>query len=303
MVPGEGSQKGRDMNLRHLETFVAVAEKGSFSKAAQVFYTTPTALTQQVNALERELGLQLLARVYRGASLTEAGSVYLGYARDIINLEHTAEREARAVAGLGRPRINVGSYRNVELVLLKDALAGFARLRPDVDVSFVDGNYRDFLNQLESGDIDLYVQPFYSGLDRSDIGFQRIGTTGISCSMAIDHPLACRKSLTVGDLAECDVIVSCGCGLHVFDGLGQRLQSREPNIRIWQFATDSEVWTHVLTQGFILMNMSYSAPLLGSSVAVPIDWPETFEYGYVYRAPCSGVVRGFLDYAAGHQQI
>ena len=303
MVPGEGSQKGRDMNLRHLETFVAVAEKGSFSKAAQVFYTTPTALTQQVNALERELGLQLLARVYRGASLTEAGSVYLGYARDIINLEHTAEREARAVAGLGRPRINVGSYRNVELVLLKDALAGFARLRPDVDVSFVDGNYRDFLNQLESGDIDLYVQPFDSGLDRSDIGFQRIGTTGISCSMAIDHPLACRKSLTVGDLAECDVIVSCGCGLHVFDGLGQRLQSREPNIRIWQFATDSEVWTHVLTQGFILMNMSYSAPLLGSSVAVPIDWPETFEYGYVYRAPCSGVVRGFLDYAAGHQQI
>ena len=171
------------MNLRHLETFVAVAEKGSFSKAAQALYTTPTALTQQVNALERELGFQLFARDYRGASLTEAGSVYLGYARDIINLEHTAEREARAMAGLGRPRINVGSYRNVELVLLKDALAGFTKLHPDVDVAFVDGNYRDFRNHLESGDIDLYIQPFDSGLDRPDIGFQRIGTTSISCSM------------------------------------------------------------------------------------------------------------------------
>ena len=143
------------MNLRHLETFVAVAEKGSFSKAAQALYTTATALTQQINALERELGFQLLARDYRGASLTEAGSVYLSHARDIINLEHTAEREARAVAGLGRPRINVGSYRNVELVLLKDALAGFSKIHPDADVSFVDGNYRDFFNQLESGDIDL----------------------------------------------------------------------------------------------------------------------------------------------------
>ena len=291
------------MNLRHLETFVAVAEKGSFSKAAQALYTTATALTQQINALERELGFQLLARDYRGASLTEAGSVYLSHARDIINLEHTAEREARAVAGLGRPRINVGSYRNVELVLLKDALAGFSKIHPDADVSFVDGNYRDFFNQLESGDIDLYIQPFDSGLDRSDIGFQRIGTTGISCSMAADHPLTSRKSLSVGELADCDVIVSCGCGLHLFDGLGQRLLSREPNIRIWKFATDSEVWTHVLTRGFILMNLAYSAPLLGSSVAVPIDWPETFEYGYVYRTPCSDVVRRFLDYAAGHQQI
>ena len=285
------------MNLRHLETFVSVAEKGSFSRAAQELYTTPTSLTQQVNALERELGFPLLVRDYKGAALTEAGRVYLDYARDIINLGHTAEREARAIAGLGRPHINVGSYRNVELLLLKNVLTGFARLRPDVDVSFVDGNYRDFSRQLESGNIDFYVQPYDPEFERPDVGFQRIGTTGISCSMAPDHPLANHTRLAVEDLAGRDVIVSCGCGLHIFDGLGKRLTACVPDIHIHQFVTEGEVWTHVLAREFILMNLTYSAALIGSSVAVPLTWPETFEYGYVYRMPCASVVRELLDYA------
>ena len=286
------------MNIRHIETFVAVVDSGSFSKASQALYTTPTALTQQVNTLERNLGVQLLARDYRGVSPTKAGEAFLPYARDLVRLAGLAERAARDAAGTGRSQIRIGSYRDIVLVQLQQILSGFSQICPDVDVSFVDGDYRNFMSQLTQGDIDLYIHPHGSELDRRGIGYQKLGMTRMSCSMSFDHPLAARSEIGVHDLADCNVIVSCGCGSHVFDGLGQRLTSEEPTVRVWEFSTDNEVWTHVLTQGFVLVNMEYSARYIGSCISVPFAWPDMFEYGIVYKEPCTNTVRRFLNYVA-----
>lgn len=290
------------MNTRHLETFVTVVENGSFSKAAQELLTTPSALTQQVNALERELGLHLLSRDYRGATLTAGGRVFYERAKCILELVREAQVEAREAAGLLKSTVRFGSDRNMVLILLKQTLAGFAQMCPDIEVKFVEGNYREMGHMLDDGIVDLYLSPWGSELERADLGFLKVGSTCLCCSMAFDHILAHREVLLPEDLSGCDVIIGCGCPSRAFDGLAARLSGEVVGVRIHRFSTDEEVWNHVLTQGYLLMNMDYAARYTGISATVPLDWPEEHDYGFVHRNPCGQAVRRFLDYAASHPE-
>ena len=77
------------MESRLLEVFVQVAELGSFSKAAQLLYITPSAVIQQVNRLEDELGVKLLLRSKKGVKLTPAGEYLLRESRSL--LKHLRE--------------------------------------------------------------------------------------------------------------------------------------------------------------------------------------------------------------------
>lgn len=286
------------MNTRHLETFVAVADSGSFSKAAQRLYTTATALTQQVNALERDLGFELLARTHRGCDLTAAGAIYYKYAKEILSLAKTAREHAETVAGVRKHVVRIANYRNVAMVLMQPLLSDFARLHPGVEVEFVDGDYREFFDALVNGSVDLLIHPYGAELDRPDVGFQKIGTSRPCLSMSYDHPLAARSTLALEDLAGCDVIVGCGCGSRSLDDLKRRLAQGEPGIHVQSFATESEVWNHVLRQGWLLLTMDYAARYVGSCVSVPLDWHEEFDYGFVYRIPHSVGIERLLCFAA-----
>ena len=288
------------MNTRHLATFASVVEHGSFSKAAAALYTTPTALTQQVNSLERALGFPLLTRDYRGTVPTKGGEAFYRYAKEIVRLAEVAEREAREAEGVGRQRIRIGTYRNIELVLLRPALAALAELYPNVEVQGAIGDYRRFLDELLNGEIDLYIHPWGSELDRDDLGFRPLGETGLCCSMAFDHPLADgRQLLTLDDLVGRDVIVACGCSSHSLERFNEAVAAYGPRINTHAFTTEDEVWTHVLTQGYILVNMSYSSRCLVECASIPLDWPETLEYGFVYRKPCSHALERLFECAEG----
>lgn len=291
------------MNTRHLETFVAVVEKGSFSKAAQELVTTPSALTQQVNALERELGFPLLARDYRGAEPTPGGQVFYEHAKKVLEIVREGYEQSREAAGLTKSVVRFKSYRNFGLVMLGRARAEFSRACPDVDVQFLEGDYRRLLDELLEGRIDLYMHPWASELDRSDIGFQKTGTTGLACSMSYDHPLAGAKTLKPTDLIGCDVIIGCGCGSHVLDGLAEELSDVGDDIRIHRMATDDEVWNAVLTKGYLFMNMAHTAKYMGGCVSLPLDCDHVFDHGFVYRVPCSKGVRKFLDFISAHPEM
>lgn len=290
------------MNTRHLETFVTVVEKGSFSKAAQELVTTPSALTQQVNALERDMGFPLLSRDHRGAVPTAGGCVFYEHAKRILELVQTAQVESREAAGLLKSTVRFGSDRNVVLILLKQTLGGFARMCPDVELKTVEGGYRKMGSMLDEDVIDLYLAPWGRELDRPDVGFQKIGTTGLCCNMAFDHPLASRAILKPSDLAGQDVIISCGCPSRVFEGLDAQLNVEAAGIRTHRFTTDEEVWSHVLARGYLLMSMDYAARYMGVCATVPLEWPERHDYGFVYRRPTSQAVRRFLDYAMSHPE-
>lgn len=286
------------MNTKHLETFVAVAQAGSFSRAAQEHYATPSTLIQQVNGLEQQLGVELLRRGNAGVSLTPAGEVYLQWAKELLVLSRKAQEDARVAAGLARGRIRLGTYRHIERVLLKEVLAAFEKSHPQVVVEFVEGDHRLFCQWLAEDRIDAYVYPWGSELNRRNIGFQALGTTELSCIVSYDHPLASRRSIAPADLTGCDVIVGCGSASQSLQGVWDELQKVAPGVRLHDVSTEGEVWDRVIAENHVLLNMEYSSRYLGGGVSLSLQWPRAFEYGFVFRTPCSGALRAFLDQAA-----
>lgn len=92
-----------------LDTFIEVADSGSFSKAAERMYITPVSVMNQVNALEKRIGVPLFARTNRGVRLTEAGRSFYSDAKRMIAASDEAIERARKIAGKNQHVIRIGT--------------------------------------------------------------------------------------------------------------------------------------------------------------------------------------------------
>ena len=100
---------GEPMYNRHLETFIAVADLGSFSKAAEVLYISSTAVIKQINLLEQELGLTLFERTHRGIELTKAGRSVYGDAKYLIQYSKDSITRAKNAMQGEEKTIRIGN--------------------------------------------------------------------------------------------------------------------------------------------------------------------------------------------------
>src|SRR5204862_6487968 len=114
---------GVGMELRHLRYFVAVAEAGSLTEAAeQKLHTSQRSLSRQIRDLEDEVGTQLLRRNARGIELTPAGRALLDHARSVLSQVEAATEAARRVAPPSKPRFAMGFLTGHELQWMPEAL-------------------------------------------------------------------------------------------------------------------------------------------------------------------------------------
>lgn len=141
--------------LQAMRTFVRVAEVGNFSAVAQQSGVAPSAVTRQVSALERELGVKLMSRSTRRLALTSAGSVFLEKARVILDLVDAAEAEIAAERAVVRGHIRLGLPLTYGLRRLAPLLLDFAERHPEVSLE-MDYNDRR-LDLLEEG-FDLSIR-------------------------------------------------------------------------------------------------------------------------------------------------
>ncbi|MFW3613546.1 LysR substrate-binding domain-containing protein [Billgrantia antri] len=138
-----------------LRTFVAIAECGSFTRAARQVFRTPSALSMQIKRLEETLGQALFVREARQVRLTPEGEVLLGYGRRLLSLNEEAVTQflAPTVAG----RLGFGTTDDVGSRILPGVLAQFARSHPAVQVDVVVGSSREMLARLDAGELDLVL--------------------------------------------------------------------------------------------------------------------------------------------------
>jgi len=104
-LPGPGGATPQGVELRHLRYFVAVADCGTFTHAAERMFIAQPTLSQQIRRLEEMVGTPLLRRGREGVRLTEAGGVLLEESRAVLSLIDQGVNRARRAAGLGRPRL------------------------------------------------------------------------------------------------------------------------------------------------------------------------------------------------------
>jgi DNA-binding transcriptional LysR family regulator len=105
--PGAGRGAPPSLELRHLRYFVAVADAGTFTHAAERMFIAQPTLSQQIRRLEEMVGTPLLQRRREGVRLTEAGAVLLEESRSVLSLVDHGVSQTRQAAGLGRPRLRV----------------------------------------------------------------------------------------------------------------------------------------------------------------------------------------------------
>lgn len=136
-----------------LRTFVTIAESGSFTRAAQQLFRTPSALSMQIKRLEETLGQTLFVREARYVRLTTEGEVLLGYGRRLLKLNGEAVTQFLAPTIEGR--VGLGITDDVVGRILPNVLAQFARSHPAVQVDVVVGRSQDLLARLDEGELDL----------------------------------------------------------------------------------------------------------------------------------------------------
>jgi DNA-binding transcriptional LysR family regulator len=147
-----------DVEFRHLLSFRAVADKGSFHEAAESLDYTQSAVSQHVAALESILGVRLLerSRGKRTVAVTEAGALLLRHADVIVARMHAAKADLQAFSEGATGQLRVGTYQSVGARVLPATLGIFTGLWPDVEVHLMETNSDDgLLNLVESGDLDL----------------------------------------------------------------------------------------------------------------------------------------------------
>src|SRR5713101_3474003 len=146
---------GVGMELRHLRYFVAVAEAGSLTVAAErKLRTSQPSLSRQIRDLEDEVGAQLLRRSARGIELTPAGRVFLDHARSVLTQVEAAAEAARRAAHPAKPCFAMGFLTGQELTWMPEALQILRDELPNIDV-MISSQYSPLLaDGISKGKID-----------------------------------------------------------------------------------------------------------------------------------------------------
>lgn len=143
------------MQLSQLAYFVAVAEEASFTRAAERVGVAQPSLSQQVKALETDLGALLVHRTRGKVGLTASGETLLPVARRMLADAETARREIRELAALGRGRVRLGATPSLCTGLLPAVLADYRHTYPGIDIVVHEGGSRDLQDELIQGALDL----------------------------------------------------------------------------------------------------------------------------------------------------
>jgi LysR family hca operon transcriptional activator len=190
---------GAEMELRHLRYFVAVAEAGGLTVAAQrKLHTSQPSLSRQIRDLEEEVGVQLLTLRARGIELTPAGRAFLDHARLVLSQAEAAGEAARRVAHPSKPCFTMGFLTGHELRWMPEAMRILRDELPNIDV-MISSQYSLLLaDGVSKGKIDAAFLRREKGMP--DLAFRLLVKEPLMVVLPSDHRLAALKAISPRDL-------------------------------------------------------------------------------------------------------
>ena len=277
-----------------LETFLCVAECGSFNKAAEKLFISPPAVIKQINLLEENLDLQLFVRTHRGLQLTEAGKSLAQDAKYIIQYCKDSVTRAKNVMKKSEDIIRIGTSSMTPAQVLVDLWPKLQEECPGVKFQLVPfdntpENAREILANLGQN-IDVIAGIF----DETMLNLRRcagleISKEPICAAVSIHHRLAGKDRLTVQDLYGEKFMMMRREWSHYVDLLRDDLWKNHPKIQIVDFD-----FYQCENNNCVLMAVpkwQYVHPLLK---ILPVDWSYTIPYGLLHSPDPSPVVKQFL---------
>lgn len=284
-----------------LETFLWVADAGSFNKAAEQAYITPPAVIKQINLLEADLDVKLFDRTHRGVRLTKAGiSLYndtkyiIQYCRDSVIRAKNAMQESDNV-------IRIGTSPMTPAQILVELWPRIHALCPEIKFQLVPfdntpENAREVLKNLGQN-IDMVAGIFDDTMlnVRSCAGFE-IFRQPICCAVSIHHRLADKNRLTVQDLYGEKLMMMRRDWSHYVDELRDDIWQNHSQIQIVDFDFYSvDVFNRCENSNDVLMAVQAWDNVHPLLKVIPVEWDHSIPYGLLHSPTPSDTVKRFLS--------
>lgn len=210
------------MNLHRLEIFLAVAETGNFSRAAEQKLLTQSTVSQHIATLESELGLRLFDRTGRGAELTEAGRLFCRHAGYILATCDDLRQAMARFKGLQDTQLKVGASNIPANYLIPELLASLVKRYPGISLDVIARDSREIIDRLLTSEVSLAVVGNRFG-DEEVIYEPLLGDT-LLFVIGAGHAWQNRSEVGLEDLAGTPLVVreaGSGSGLATENALKQ----------------------------------------------------------------------------------
>ncbi|MCX5254427.1 LysR substrate-binding domain-containing protein [Streptomyces canus] len=193
------------MDLRRLRYFLVLAEELNFTRAAHRLHIAQPALSQQIKALERDIGAPLLERNSRGCRLTPVGEVVAREAGELLAHVAASQERIRAAVGGRRRQLRLALTRSARGGPVDALLTAFRARHPDVDLVVRTGWTSHNITELLAGRLDAaFVRP---PLDGEGLECRHIAREELLVAVPAEHPLARERRITRGQIAAEPVIL------------------------------------------------------------------------------------------------
>ena len=281
------------METEKLRVLLTALDCGSLSAAAEKLGYTPSGVSRAVQALEEELGLELLRRTRWGVEATESCAQLLPRLRELVNAAEGLEQEARALKGLETGRLRIGSSYGSYSRALAALLTAYCRQHPGIRVETREGSSSALCQAMTEGQLDLCLISRREG----DFDWLPLQTDPLLAVLPEDHPLAEAAGYPTERFRE-DPFIEILPGAETDNSrLFARLGIR-PNVR-YSSADDRTAMSLVEAGlGVTLVNRLLLQDWQGRVKGVPLSPPQQVEIGFAVPSlrHSSPAARGFLTF-------
>ncbi|MHA8634349.1 LysR substrate-binding domain-containing protein [Klebsiella pneumoniae] len=195
------------IRLRHLHTFVAVAQQGTLGRAAETLNLSQPALSKTLNELEQLTGTRLFERGRLGAQLTLVGEQFLTHAVKVLDALNSAGQALNRKEGLNNDIVRIGALPTAALGILPTVIGQFHKLQKDITLQVATMNNTMLLAGLKSGEIDIGIGRMSDPELMSGLHYELLFLESLKLVVRPGHPLL-QETVTLSRVMEWPVVVS-----------------------------------------------------------------------------------------------
>lgn len=195
------------IRLRHLHTFVAVAQQGTLGRAAETLNLSQPALSKTLNELEQLTGTRLFERGRLGAQLTLVGEQFLTHAVKVLDALNTAGQALNRKEGLSNDIVRIGALPTAALGILPSVIGQFHQQQKDITLQVATMSNTMLLAGLKSGEIDIGIGRMSDPELMSGLNYELLFLESLKLVVRPGHPLL-QETVTLSRVMEWPVVVS-----------------------------------------------------------------------------------------------
>lgn len=283
-----------------LETFIKVAECGSFTKAAENLFLTPTAVMKQINALEKEISVAMFDRTNRGLRITKAGEAFLQDARYILEYLTRAEQKAREIhEGENRKSIRIGTSVMTPAKFILDVWAQIQSRMPTLKIELIpfENNPVNSVEILRNLGQHIDV---VAGLYDDDFLKERrclaahMYDKKILLAVPMSHALSAESLITYEKLKNRTVLfIHRGWNKYI-DDLRDKLEAKGVKTEDFEMFNIS-AYNRAVTENMPVITVEGWEDVHPLLRLIPADWEDSVPFGVFYSPTPTGLVKKFID--------